>query len=187
MALQTKAPKFNKVKFEDAVEKALNLTQEHEIFLPIVTESFKNAGVILQILPNLKGSKINGATKKIGSRILLMVNDRRRYADTFWFTLMHEIGHIMNGDYGISVEGQKGKCEDLADRYAQDKLIDPDMYEIFVKWSDFSERAIRKFAKQINRDPGIILGRLESDGYVGYNNWSLKSLKTKYKVLSECG
>ena len=29
----------------------------------------------------------------------MMVNDRRFYSDTFWFTLFHEIGHIINGDY----------------------------------------------------------------------------------------
>lgn len=33
---------------------------------------------------------------------MLMVNDRRLNSDTFWFTLFHEIGHIMNGDFGIS-------------------------------------------------------------------------------------
>lgn len=33
---------------------------------------------------------------------MLMVNDRRLNSDTFWFTLFHEIGHIMNEDFGIS-------------------------------------------------------------------------------------
>ena len=61
------------------------------------------------ILPNLSGSKINGATKKIGKNVMLMVSDRRLYSDTFWFTLFHEIGHIMNGDYGISFDKETGE------------------------------------------------------------------------------
>lgn len=71
-------------------------------FYPVIKEAFLKAGVILVILPNISGSKINGATKKIGNNIMLMVNDRRLNSDTFWFTLFHEIGHIMNGDFGIS-------------------------------------------------------------------------------------
>ncbi|MDO4299416.1 MAG: ImmA/IrrE family metallo-endopeptidase [Lachnospiraceae bacterium] len=44
-----------------------------------------------------------------------MVNDRRHYADTFWFTLFHEIGHIMSGDYGITFRENKNQSEDEAD------------------------------------------------------------------------
>lgn len=45
------------------------------------------------ILTNMESSSTNGATKKIGNNVMLMVNDRRLYADSFWFTLFHEIRH----------------------------------------------------------------------------------------------
>lgn len=64
-ALEIEAPKFNRRKFNDAIEYALTLTMEHEKFYPRIYEKFKEAGVILVILPNLSGSKINGATKKL--------------------------------------------------------------------------------------------------------------------------
>ena len=54
---------------------------------------------------------------------MIMVNNRRLYADSFWFTLMHEIGHVMNGDFGISFEGEAGEAESMADEYAENKLI----------------------------------------------------------------
>ena len=66
-------------------------------------------------MPNIAGSRTNGATKKIGNNIMLMVNDRRLNADSFWFTLFHEIGHIMNGDYGISFEKETGVQEEAAE------------------------------------------------------------------------
>ena len=59
---------------------------------------------------------------------MLMVNDRRLNADTFWFTLFHEIGHIMHGDFGISFERENGEKEELANRYAEDALVPPDQY-----------------------------------------------------------
>ena len=113
--LKADLPKYNKKKFENAVEFALTQTKNHEGFLPLVSRAFNDAGVMLVVLPNLKNSGINGATKKVGSNIMLMVNDRRHYADTFWFTLFHEIGHILNGDLGVSFKGEK---EDEADLYA---------------------------------------------------------------------
>lgn len=183
-ALKIDAPKFNKQKFEKAVSYALTLTEKHEDFYPLIYKAFLDAGVIFVILPNLPGSKINGATKKIGDNIMLMVNDRRLYADSFWFTLFHEIGHIMNGDYGISFERETGEQEDAADKYAQDTLILPDEYEEFVKRNEFSINAIRQFATQIDRDPGIVLGRLKKDGLVDYSDWKLKPLQHKYKVIT---
>ena len=94
-ALKIEAPKFDKKKFEKAVDYALTLTTQHGDFYPLIRKAFEDAGVIFVILPNLPGSGINGATKKIGQNVMLMVNDRRFYSDTFWFTLFHEIGHII--------------------------------------------------------------------------------------------
>lgn len=82
-ALRVNAQKFNKHRFEDSVKYALTLTKNHNEFYPLLYKAFLEAGVIFIILPNLSGSKINGATKKIGDSIMLMVNDRRLNADSF--------------------------------------------------------------------------------------------------------
>ena len=182
ITLKTDAPKFNKKKFEDAVEYALTLTKEHDRFYPLIKNAFEKAGVIFVILPNLPGSNINGATKKVGDKIMLMVNDRRLFADSFWFTLFHEIGHIINGDFGISFEKEKGEQEIAADRFAEDSLIPADDYQEFVAKNKFTVSSIRLFAEKIDRDPGIVLGRLQNDKYVGYDDWSMKPLRKKYIV-----
>jgi addiction module HigA family antidote len=181
-ALKTEAPKFNKKKFEKAVEYALTLTTNHEEFYPLIRKAFLNAGVIFVILPNISGSKTNGATKKIGDNIMLMVNDRRLNADSFWFTLFHEIGHIINGDYGISFEKESGECEELADKYAENSLIPPQKYKDFLEKKEFDLKSIKVFASQIERDAGIVLGRLQKDEIVGYNDWTMKSLRHKYRI-----
>ena len=182
IALKTETPKFNKPLFEEAVRYALTLTKDHSRFYPLIKEAFCQAGVILVILPNISGSKINGATKKVGNNIMLLVNDRRLNSDTFWFTLFHEIGHIMNGDYGISFDSESGEQEEIADKYAEDMLIPCDQYQQFIAENRFDIQSIRRFAKRIDRDPGIVLGRLLNDGKVNYDDWSLNSLRHKYKV-----
>lgn len=180
-ARMVEAPKFNKSKFEQAAEYALSLTRNHAEFYPVLKEKFKEAGVIFVVLPNLPGSKTNGATKKIGDNILLLVNNRRLYSDSFWFTLFHEIGHIINSDYGITFEDEE--CEDAADRYAEDKLIPPDVYQTFIQNGKFDVTSIRRFADSIDRDPGIVLGRLKNDKKVSYDNWKLtKAFSHQYEI-----
>ena len=184
-ALKANAPKYDKKKFEEAVDYVLTLTADHEIFYEKIHDAFWDAGVILEVLPNIAGSNTNGATKKIGNNIVLMVNDRRLYSDTFWFTLFHEIGHIMNGDFGISFEREKGEMENKADQFAQDMLIDPEKYDEFICARRFDASSIKGFSHSINRDPGIVLGRLQNDKLVGYTDKGLNSLKHKYKVSYE--
>lgn len=181
-ALAVEAPKFNKKKFEEAVQYALTLTKNHNEFYPLIRDAFREAGVVFVIMPNLSGSKINGATKKIGDNIMLMVNDRRFYSDSFWFTLFHEIGHIINGDYGISFEKESGEQEFAADLFAEDSLIPREQYRDFVASGRFGLNDIIHFADSINRDPGIVLGRLQNDGLVGFDDWTMKPIKHKYKV-----
>ena len=182
MALNVQAPKFNKTKFKQAVDYALSLTRNHKDFYPLIKEAFYNAGVIFVILPNLPGSKINGATKKLERNVMLMVNDRRLNADTFWFTLFHEIGHIIHGDYGISFEQETGEREEVADKFAADLLIKPDEYQKFIQGNTFTLTKIKEFADSIERDPGIVLGRLQKDKLVRYDDRTLNLLRHKYKV-----
>ena len=133
LALKNPAPKFDRNQFNKVVNFALTLTRNHHDFYPLLYKAFFDAGVNFVVLPNLPGSKINGATKKIKNNIVLMVNDRRMYSDTFWFTLFHEIGHINNGDLGITFEDALHHAEGETDTYAENKLIPPEAYTLFVK------------------------------------------------------
>ena len=180
--LKKELPRYSKSKFEKAVVFALTQTRNHESFFPEVKKAFGEAGVALVALPNLKNSGVNGASKRVDGKVMLMVNDRRHYADTFWFTLFHEIGHILNGDLGISFNGQK---EDEADLYAQRTLIPQDKYEAFVREHRFFDEAtIRAFADSIDRDPGIVLGRLLKDEKVLHTDVMLqKKLRHTYNVI----
>ena len=179
--LKRNIPNYNKKKFEKAVEFALTQTKNHKGFLNEVEKAFDEAGVALVVLPNLKNSGVNGATKRVDGKVMLMVNDRRHYADTFWFTLFHEIGHILNGDLGVSLHDE---TEDEADHYAQMILIPQEQYEEFIQQHDyFDESIICQFAETIDRDPGIVLGRLLRDRLVPETDMRLKNkLRHSYNV-----
>ncbi len=182
IALRKEAPSYDRERFRKAIGYALTQTTAHDSFYPRLCDAFLEAGVIFVVLPNIPGSRTNGATKKIGNHIMLMVNDRRSNSDTFWFTLFHEIGHIINGDYGISFEDESGDMEAAADSFAQDALIPPEEYRQFREGDRFDLQAIKSFAASIGRDPSIVLGRLQNDGIIGFDDWSMNSLRHRYRI-----
>ncbi len=182
-ALSEDSNKFNKHKFEASVDEVLKNTCNHTSFYKNAKKAFSDAGVKLVAVPNISNSKINGATKKIGDTIMLMINNRESYGDSIWFTMFHEIGHIMEGDFGISLKSDRGDKERIADKYAREKLIPDEKYEKFIYKKDYSKRSIKEFAADINRDPGIVVGRLIHDKIIDDNLEDINSLRKKYGLF----
>ncbi len=187
-ALSTKTSAYNRRMFEEAAEYALTLTEKHDDFddfYPLIRDAFAQAGVVLKIIPDLSGSKIDGATRKIGKSILLMVSDRRLYSDTFWFTLFYEISHIITGDYGVTFGDERKEGIDHAEQYAEDKLIPSELYQEFIREDRFGVDDIRSFAKKISRTPGIVLGRLQHDKIIPYKGSPLtEAFRQKYEITA---
>ena len=108
---------------------------------------------------------------------MLMVNDRRHYADTFWFTLFHEIAHlIMHSKKEVFVDLEDTESNDVeleADEFARNILIPDNAYNNFVKNNIvFNENNIKDFSKDNNISTGILVGRLQKDGLVGWNQFN---------------
>ena len=184
-ALGMDAPKFNRHQLERVAEYALTLTETPEDLRKLLFNEFLKAGVLLIILPDHPGSEINGAAKKIVDKVLLMINGRWLQSDRFWFVLFHVIGQILNGDFGMFLEGRTiSPGSDRADQYAADKLIPPDRYRAFLaSHSCFTPEDIIRFAQEIHRNPGIVMGRLLDDHYIAANDESMRRMKIKYNVV----
>lgn len=175
-------PKYDKKKFLNSIKYALTLTTRHNDFYKIIKDEFYQSGVDLIILPNISGSKINGACKKIGNHIMLMINDRNSNQDSFWFTLFHEIGHIINGDFGVSFENEFGKEEEEANKFAEECLIPSKAYKQFINENNFTLENVIYFSNKIDRDPCIILGRLQKEKIIRYDDWRFNILRKKYTI-----
>ena len=188
--------KFDPKKLSLHLQEIREMTvQSIEKSLPRLQEIMADCGVALVVLPNLKNCGINGAVKWLSSdKVILALNDRRKYADTFWFSLFHEIGHVFQKRVKLLIVSDKNqdwleeddlmeKLEEDADSFAQNILIPEDEYFQFISKSRFNENSILVFSRNINIHPGIVLGRLQRDGYVSYKS-DLNSLKQKYSVIN---
>jgi len=71
----------------------------------------------------------------------------------------------------ISYEDDVKDCRDKereANKFARDFFIDPEEYKEFTANNVFTSAAIRNFAAQQRVTTAIVIGRLQHDGYLGY-------------------
>ena len=152
----------------------MNRTDPEE-FIPQLTKLLAESGIALVFLPHLKGTKLQGASMMSGDRIVLAMTLRGKDADRFWFSLFHEISHIINGD----LFGDKARSERDMDISAANILIPPQAYAEFVSANDFSKESVVEFAETIDLQPGIVAGRLQNDEKIRHDQ--LNDLKIRYE------
>ena len=81
----------------------------------------------------------------------------------------------------LSLENGTGEAEEeAANNFARNRLIPQEMFDCFVRAGVFTRDALLSFAKEIAIDPGIVVGRLQKEGYIQFN-WH-NDLKTKYVI-----
>ena len=181
---------FDLKKLNSYLQEIRKMTLQNPVdFLPRLTEILKSCGVALVVLPHLKNSGVNGAVKWINKdKVILTINNRRKYADVFWFSLFHEIGHVLQKKItmlivGIDVEEMDETnriLEGEADDFARNYLLPRDPYREFISCKDYSEVAIRRFANKIDIDPGIVVGRLQIEKHIGFERSN--GLRKKYMI-----
>ena len=148
-------------------------------FCPQIRKCLADCGIALVFLPHLKGSFLQGATFMDGNKIVVGLTARRKDADKFWFSLFHELAHVALGHVG-QLNGTTENEERAADKWSSDTLINAADFNIFRNGRDYSERSVLQFAKAQGIAPGIVVGRLQTEGVIEHN--MLNHLKEKYDL-----
>lgn len=150
-------------------------------FLPKIRKCLADCGIALVFLPHLNGSFLQGASFVDGNKIVVGLTARGRDADKFWFSLFHELAHIALGHVGQPA-GTSEDDEKAADKWSGNILIPYDEFESFRMDRDYSEMRVLQFAKALGIAPGIIVGRMQSEGMIKYS--MLNNLKEKYDIAN---
>ncbi|MDE6621931.1 MAG: HigA family addiction module antidote protein [Lachnospiraceae bacterium] len=145
----------------------------------------KKYGIDFSVAVNFRGAPVQGyLSKKSDGTYQMIVTIRGSYADIFWFSLFHEIGHIVNGDVGKGAkfldDGSDTEKEKRADLFASNKLLDPDQYQMFVAEKNFTIESIERFAASQDVMPYIVIGRLQKEQYLRYDQYSRYKLRFKW-------
>ena len=146
-------------------------------------------GVVFTLFLHFPKTYGHGATfwTQPGKKAVLLLSNRGRYADIFWFSFFHELGHILkHGNSATFVEitddaGEKTPQEAEADQFARDTLIPPAPYRAFLGAGQFTPEAITGFAVSVGIHPGIVVGRLQHERRVPHRTY-LNGLRERWDL-----
>jgi len=186
-AHQIKTAPFNEQRLTDLVPELRSLTRlEPAQFEPKVKRELADCGVALVLLPHLPKTRAHGAMRWITpEKVLVQLSLRGRWADIFWFTLFHELGHILrHGRRAVFIEWAEGDeqrddREREADDFAADALIPRAAYDAFIRRNSIlSATSVVAFAEQQSVAPGIVVGRLQHEGKLPHS--AANHLRARY-------
>ncbi len=129
---------------------------------------FAKYGIDFSVLNSFSGAPVKGyvAPKNEGAyRMVVALGEEN--TDTFWLSVFHELGHIVNGDVGrrsdFLDDGTDENREKAADLFADNQLISEPDYQVFINNQNLEIESIKSFAKSQNVMPYIVIGRLRRD------------------------
>lgn len=155
----------------------LRVMRANEADIRLIPKVLADAGIKLLIIEPLPQSKIDGISFWLNGSPVIALSLRYDRIDSFWHTLMHEIGHIKNEDGLIDnciildtdlfeeYDGDK-PYEKAADDFAINFLVPQKELDNFIARIQplYSKAKIIGFANRIGVHPGIVVGQLHHRG-----------------------
>ena len=175
---------FNREKLISLIPKIREMTlKTQDEFHSDLVELLSQCGIALVLVDKFPKTNVIGATQWIneGKQAIIELNLKGKRADSFWFTLLHEIAHIVqhdSKDFHIQDEDNL-KLEDEADNIARNWLIPDKDYNKFKLKGNISIENIRSFSKHMKIHPCIVIGRLQHDKIIGWSKYSADKPKVK--------
>ncbi|MDE0320735.1 MAG: ImmA/IrrE family metallo-endopeptidase [Acidimicrobiaceae bacterium] len=160
---------FSKSGLRALLPELRSLTNEADpaVWVPAVRERCRHVGVAFVVEPEIRGSRLNGATRWLGpNKALVQISTRHKRHDIAWFTLFHEIGHLLlhsKKETFINDGDSIGAVEQEADAFASRVLIPPEQEPELGHLNSAADAT--RFAHLIGIGPGIVVGRLQHMGW----------------------
>ena len=171
------APKYSKAKFEKVLNEIRELTvlSPHE-FDPKLRALCREAGVKLVLVPAVPRANVSGVARWLNPHSpLIQLSLYGRTNDKFWFAFFHEAAHVLlhaDNKQNIFLDNlnhdssNNSLQEQEANHWTAEKLIPQSDIGDLLKIQTSDE--IERFARSINIHPGIVIGRLQHEGVLGY-------------------
>jgi HTH-type transcriptional regulator/antitoxin HigA len=172
---------FHIAALKDKIKDIRALTLHKELdFQNELAAMLSSCGIALVYLPQLPGSFLHGITfyDDASKKVVLGISLRGKYADRFWFSLFHEIAHILKGHIRQK-NGVSEQDEREADRLAAEILIPTANLERFYQAGNYSIDSIEDFASHLQVGEDIVIGRLQNDKKIRQDQ--LNQYKNKYE------
>ena len=143
----------------------------------LVPRILGEAGIRFVIVQHLPGTKIDGATFWGDDGPVIAMSIRYDRIDNFWFTLLHEMGHVAQGnssiDVDIDIAEPESESENEANNFAAEQALSQAELLSFINRVGplYRTERIEGFAELHGIHAGIVVGQLHHRGQVQYSNF----------------
>ena len=201
IARQMDVAEFDERRLLSSLEQLRHFTRTRvdEIMDP-VQKICAAAGVAVVWVPALPKTGISGCARWLSEKkALIGLTLRYKTDDQLWFTVFHEIGHILlhrskrsfvldNAAEDLSdrvVDPEMQQYEAEANRFSADTLISPRALADFIRKKAFTNDSIHDFAELVGVGPGIVVGRLQREGLLARHAGNALKQKLNWKFADE--
>lgn len=179
-------PVFNSTILREKISdiRKLNAITEPDELLNRLSKTLTDAGVVICLLPAQSGMFTYAASYMFRNNSIacIQLSLRGKTHDQLWFTILHEIYHLLNrgNQKGFFIGNHSNEEEEkAADSFAANVLIPADRYSIFSSKEFFTKESIENFSTENMVHPGIVVGRLQHDKKISYR--AFNELKIRYE------
>ena len=172
-AMEIDCAPFDRAGIREVLQRIRHLTREEPFddVLEELTEELAGCGVALVLTPELKGTHVSGAARWLtADKAIVQLSLRHKRDDQFWFSLCHELAHLLDRGRQDRLDGEgleeDAEAEQRADQRARDALVPLKAYREFLVAGDFTVAGIRRFAAELEVAPGVVVGRLQHDDHL---------------------
>jgi HTH-type transcriptional regulator/antitoxin HigA len=156
-------------------------------FLPQIRARLAAAGVAFVVLRPLEGMRVSGVSFwGIDRTPIVALTARHLTDDHLWFTLFHEIGHLLLHPEGevfvdeFEIVTDASLLEEEANTFAAETLLPFGTSDIgTTRANGPTLREVARFSSRHALAPGIVVGQLQHAGILRPNQ--LNGLKRRYR------
>lgn len=123
-----------------------------------------SAGVVLVFVPEIPGTRISGVSRWISGTPMIAVTSRYKSLDGLWFTILHEIAHVLLHpkrstyvDVSCKAKDDADLHETAANAFAEDLLIPPAYQATLVETT--TPQGILSLAETLGVSPSLVAGQ----------------------------
>jgi HTH-type transcriptional regulator/antitoxin HigA len=132
----------------------------------------RDKGIAVVVEPQITGLRLDGAAFLVNGLPVIALTIRNDRVDNFWFTLLHELGHIflhqqeglVAGFFDEEIDSEKtDELELQANQFAGSILIPSERWRMSPARISKSPAPIEEFARQLGIHPAIVFGRVRKE------------------------
>jgi HTH-type transcriptional regulator/antitoxin HigA len=128
-------------------------------------------GIVLVVEPHITGMKVDGAAFLVGDVPVIGMTLVRDALDNFWFTLLHEMGHVVlhyrtglaAGFFDDVTSTEVDEMESEANTFARNLLIPEELWSRSPARIAKTPGPIERLAQQLGIHPAIVFGRIRME------------------------